>query len=143
MTNALTTTELRVIPFFSEFSDVQADWLLERREVFSQTENSLIYAEGNPSNAFWLLVKGEWEMVRRVRGVSEPLVYRSDKPGTWHGGVALIDTIAPASARAESQPRPARPDGDDATDGGVGLPCGAAPPGGRARGRKDARGDCA
>lgn len=66
------------------------------------------YAAGAPildpetSPAFYsFLIEGRWWMRRTIKGVA-PREWIDDRPGNWHGGIGLIDAVAPPEVKAET-----------------------------------------
>jgi hypothetical protein len=95
---------LEANPLFKDFSPYAVKYLIANCEVLHLNAETLLREEDeNPLSDFLVLLEGEWIMQRWVRGVKEPLIFQSSKPGTWHGGIALVDTVAPATVKTLSE----------------------------------------
>ena len=95
-------TELSAIDHFSGLSDEQLDQLLRGSEVVDYTADETILDPGRSQATYSFLLRGTWWMRRRIVGVDEPRDWTDDRPGNWHGGIGLIDKVAPPEVRAET-----------------------------------------
>jgi CRP-like cAMP-binding protein len=91
------TDELRSLPLFGSLTDEEADRLAAEAAEVSVTPGDPLFPGFEPTRAFWVLIEGRWRVVRRVAG-REDAMFEADRPGTWTGGVPLIDAIAPVRA---------------------------------------------
>ena len=49
------------------------------------------------TDSYWLLIEGRWRVERRIAG-DVRLMFEADRPGSWTGGIPVIDKIAPPRA---------------------------------------------
>jgi CRP-like cAMP-binding protein len=96
----MTAHDLLEIPLFADLSPDQVALVLERAAVVTHRAGDVIHDGEEPSAFFWVLLSGAWRNERRARGSLEPIIVERDKPGTWFGGIAFVDVVAPMTARA-------------------------------------------
>lgn len=89
MTARVSTAELSRLFLFEDLSGDQLAWLAETGEEVTTGANEQIYREGEPATCFVVLLDGTMAMSRRVRG-GEVEVNRSDRPGTYAGGIQAM-----------------------------------------------------
>ncbi|MFC0185043.1 hypothetical protein SAMN04515674_11552 [Pseudarcicella hirudinis] len=90
---------LKQNPLFNAFSDKQLLFLALNSKVLNIQKDSYLRVLDEKPSDFLVLLEGEWLMERKIRGVREPYVYISEKPGSWHGGIDMVDMIAPATVK--------------------------------------------
>jgi hypothetical protein len=78
---------------------------LERAKVVSLDRGDVVLSRDIRPNHYTFLIEGRWTMRRWARGVEAPVVWTDDRPGSWHGGVDVIDVLAPADVVVESHAR--------------------------------------
>ena len=91
---------LRAIDHFTTLSDDAVVTLIEGSEVIDYPDGATILDPARPRPDYSFLVEGRWWMRRDMIGVAAPFEWEDDRPGNWHGGVALYDAIAPVTVRA-------------------------------------------
>jgi len=89
--------ELRTLPLFDSLTDEECDRLMAEAAEVSVAPGTPLFPRFEPTRAFWVLIEGRWRVVRQVAG-REELMFEADRPGTWTGGIPLIDAIAPVRA---------------------------------------------
>ncbi|MEM9795919.1 MAG: cyclic nucleotide-binding domain-containing protein [Pseudomonadota bacterium] len=94
--------EIAGIDHFSGLSAPELDRLLEGAELRSYGAGDTILDPEHSQAIYSFLVRGKWWMARQVIGTDAPREWIDDRPGNWHGGIALIDKIAPPQVRAET-----------------------------------------
>jgi len=94
--------KLSKVPFFSALSLEQLQQVAEQAQEFSFKKGDAVRMRENTNNPFWILLYGSWSMKRFLSTQEEPLVYETDRLGSWHGGISIIDTISPAEIKATS-----------------------------------------
>lgn len=99
---SLSRDALHTIDHFSGLSDVETKRLLDGSTVETYTEGAKILDPARSQSVYSFLISGRWWMRRRIIGVDEPREWIDDRPGNWHGGIALIDKVAPPEVRAET-----------------------------------------
>lgn len=97
--------EIRKLPHFAVLSDKEFNWLLERSKVVSLDRGDVVLSRDIRPNHYTFLIEGRWTMRRWARGVDAPVVWTDDRPGSWHGGIDVIDVMAPADVVVESYAR--------------------------------------
>lgn len=85
---------------FKDFTEQQYQYLIQHTSVMRLSANTVIRDnDEKPARSFLVLLEGEWHMQRKIAGVDEPLVYHTDEPGSWHGGITIIDIIGIPSVK--------------------------------------------
>ncbi|MEM8554892.1 MAG: hypothetical protein AAGF71_08730 [Pseudomonadota bacterium] len=82
-------------------TDQQVDGLLTDSEVLYYTTGDTVLSPHAPPQVYSFLIEGRWWMQRKIAG-ADPVEWTDDRPGNWHGGVSLIDAVAPALVTAET-----------------------------------------
>jgi signal transduction histidine kinase len=72
------------MPLFEAFSDEQLLWLSEHGTVVRYDGGERVFSEGDPNEAFYVLIEGELQISKLVGG-HELIVTSSDQPGVWAG----------------------------------------------------------
>ena len=94
--------KIRSIDHFQRLDDVQIKRLLDSSDVrHYQAGEQILSAEVSP-NFYSFLISGKWWMQRQIVGVETVKEWVDDRPGNWHGGIVLIDRIAPPTVKAET-----------------------------------------
>ncbi len=86
--------EILSIPGFGELTSVEAQLLHGNATVIRADPGETLFSPFMPTDAYWFLIAGRWRIIRRVLGV-EQFMFEGDRPGSWTGGVSLIDAVAP------------------------------------------------
>ena len=94
MTNDI---DLKALPLLAAATDHEAADLLDRSTVIDAAPGEEIFPPFAVTDAFWILTKGRWRVTRRVAGTPQ-LMFEADRPGSWTGGIPIIDAIAPPMA---------------------------------------------
>jgi signal transduction histidine kinase len=114
--------ELRSLPFFETCSDEQLQWVIDHSSEVSLGARERIFVEGQPAEAFWVLLSGEWELTRLLDGY-EMATLATAQPGTWGGGATVAGDSYPIGARTLRPSRFLRiPDDDFRTMLATGFP---------------------
>ncbi|MEL7397763.1 MAG: hypothetical protein AAFN44_15495 [Pseudomonadota bacterium] len=92
----------RTLPIFAQLSEQAFGKLISASRLMTAKTGEKVLDRERPPEGFTFLLKGSWTMHRHLLGVEEPVVWVDDRPGSWHGGVAAIDAIAPADVWAET-----------------------------------------
>ena len=93
--------DIAAIDHFSGLDAPELGALLSGSEVADYGDGEAILDPEASKAIYSFLLSGRWWMRRRIVGVAEPRDWTDDRPGNWHGGIALIDAIAPPEVRAE------------------------------------------
>ncbi len=99
---AINIEKLSKVPFFNALSKKQLEQVAEEADEFGFEANEVVREESVVTDAFWILLYGSWKMERFLPNNTEPLIYETDKIGTWHSGIKVIDAIAPVKVTATS-----------------------------------------
>lgn len=94
--------KLGKVPFFNALSKEQLKQVANEAQEFGFDSGEIIRAKEETNNPFWILLYGSWSMKRFLNNQKEPVLYETDRLGSWHGGISIIDTIAPAEIKATS-----------------------------------------
>lgn len=94
--------QIGAIDHFSALDDDALDRLLEGSKMAAYAAEETILVPDRSAATYSFLVEGRWWMRRRIVGVAEPREWVDDRPGNWHGGIGLIDRVAPPEVRAET-----------------------------------------
>lgn len=97
--------EIRNLPHFAVLSDREFNWLMERAKVVTLDPGDVVLSRDIRPNHFTFLIEGRWTMRRWPRGVDRPVVWTDDRAGSWHGGIDVVDVIAPADVVADAHSR--------------------------------------
>ena len=95
-------TQIAAIDHFSGLDGAGLDRLLAGSRVATYAAGEAILDPKTSPGVYSFLVQGRWWMRRRIVGVAEPREWVDDRPGNWHGGIGLIDRVAPPEVRAET-----------------------------------------
>lgn len=94
MTNDI---DLETLPLLAGATDREAAILRSQSEVIDAAPGEQIFPPFAATDAFWILIEGHWRVTRRVAGIPQ-VMFEADRPGTWTGGIPVIDAIAPPMA---------------------------------------------
>ncbi len=83
---AFTLEELRTLFLFEKLTDEQLTWIAERAELRLYDEGAVVYREGEPGEALYLLLEGELRMLRNVSG-EETTVLTTSHRGAYSGAM--------------------------------------------------------
>ncbi|MEM8751057.1 MAG: cyclic nucleotide-binding domain-containing protein [Pseudomonadota bacterium] len=95
--------KLSEIDHFSKLDRAALIRLTKEAEFTTCDAGETILDPATPRAGFTFLIKGCWWMSRHIVGAETPFEWTDDRPGNWHGGVALFDAVAPAHVKAETQ----------------------------------------
>ncbi|MEM7644624.1 MAG: hypothetical protein AAF366_19180 [Pseudomonadota bacterium] len=96
----MTRNRLAAIDHFSDLSPDQLDRLLAGSDLVDYAAGAPILDPAKAPGGYAFLISGRWWMRRTIQG-SAPRDWVDDRPGNWHGGIPLIDAVAPPEVRAE------------------------------------------
>lgn len=82
--------DLRKLPLFAGLSDEQLAELAAAGSEVAIEPGITLFVEGHPAEAWWVLLDGTIELVRRI-GREDTVVARMDVPGRWAGGFRAWD----------------------------------------------------
>src|SRR5512143_2988157 len=91
----MTSASLRRIPFFAELSEPDLEWLAARAEPLDIASGSDLIREGEPADAAYVVLDGEFEVVKKSS--RQDIVISVRAAGEVFGEMALVDQ-APRSA---------------------------------------------
>ncbi|MDP9365843.1 MAG: cyclic nucleotide-binding domain-containing protein, partial [Chloroflexota bacterium] len=103
----MTIDELRGTFLFEAFSDDQLRWLIAHAEEDRRPAGATLVVEGEPADAFWVLLDGEMQILRKVGG-RETEMGTGTTPGTWAGWLPVFDRASVVTARTLRPSRFAR-----------------------------------
>lgn len=86
---------LRQLPFFAGLSTEDMDWLSARAEPVTVAAGEVLLEEGAPGDAAYVVVDGEFEVVKKSDG--QDIVIALREPGAVIGEMSLLDD-APRNA---------------------------------------------
>ncbi|MEO0619831.1 MAG: hypothetical protein AAFZ01_11210 [Pseudomonadota bacterium] len=92
---------LSAIDHFSKLGETALARLIDGAEFATYEAGDVILDPSAPRAGFTFLIVGRWWMSRHIVGAATPFEWTDDRPGNWHGGVALFDAVAPAHVKAE------------------------------------------
>ena len=90
--------DLRGTFLFESFSDEQLRWLAARSEEVTYPASERFLAVGEPVDALFVLLEGEFEVLRPVAG-RETVMGAGTAPGTWAGWLPVFDDLSQVTAR--------------------------------------------
>jgi CRP-like cAMP-binding protein len=96
------TTAIGRIDHFSQLDPAALKRLLDGSRITTYPQGATILDPGHSGGFYSFLIEGRWWMSRLVVGVATPREWVDDRPGNWHGGITLIDRVAPPTVRAET-----------------------------------------
>jgi signal transduction histidine kinase len=77
---------LKGMPLFEALTDAQVNWLATHSEVVTYKKGERVFIEGQPAEALFVLIEGQWRIAKIVGGYETVLV-TTDQPGTWGGAL--------------------------------------------------------
>ena len=80
----LTSAELKTLFLFEKLSDEQLDWIAEHGCTLRAPAGSLVLAEGEPADQFFVLLSGTIQLFRRI-GQDEVPTTRTEQRGVYMG----------------------------------------------------------
>lgn len=96
--------DIRKLPLVADASEAQATALLEASETVMVGPDNFLFPDFSVTDADWVLIEGDWAVARRVSGTPR-LMFQANRPGTWTGGIPVIDRIAPPAADIRASSR--------------------------------------
>jgi len=102
----MSVAELRALPLLDGLDDSQLEALLGAGEVAAFTAGQHLFEEQKPADAWWVLLEGRIDLVRRA-GAEESRIGAMSNPGQWAGGFRAWDEhgVYMASGRAAGSGR--------------------------------------
>jgi signal transduction histidine kinase len=82
--------DLRGLKLFDGLSDEQVADLAAAGSIVPVEPGAVLFTEGHPAEAWWVLLEGTIELVRHI-GREDTVVARMDVPGRWAGGFRAWD----------------------------------------------------
>lgn len=95
--------KLSEIDHFAKLDAPALAKLIDSAEITTYDAGDVILDPAMPRAGFTFLIEGRWWMSRHMVGAATPFEWTDDRPGNWHGGVALFDAVAPAYVKAETR----------------------------------------
>lgn len=95
--------KLSDIDHFSKLDKAELAKLVDGAEFTTYDTGEVVLDAATPREGFTFLIEGRWWMSRHIVGAETPFEWTDDRPGNWHGGVALFDAVAPAHVKAETR----------------------------------------
>src|SRR5215210_7900677 len=90
---------LRQVPLFADLSDGQLEWVASHAGEVGLNPGDVLFAEGDPAEAFYVLLEGELQIARRIG--AEEVVLAAHQAGEFTGAAPLLTgTSHVATARA-------------------------------------------
>ena len=89
--------DLQTLPLLAGAKEDDAARILATADVVTATAGEQLFPDYRITDAFWILIEGRWRVTRRVAGTPR-VMFEADRPGTWTGGIPIIDAIAPPRA---------------------------------------------
>ena len=99
-----TDIDLKALPLLQDATDRETAILHSQSELVHAAPGEEIFPPFAATDAFWILIRGRWRVTRRVAGVPQ-VMFEADRPGTWTGGIPMIDAIAPPMAAVLDEAR--------------------------------------
>lgn len=96
--------DLARIPLLSGATSDQAQQIAREASVVEGARGTTLFPDYTVTDAFWILIEGHWRVTRRVAGTPH-VMFENDRPGSWTGGIPIIDAIAPPRAELLSDAR--------------------------------------
>ena len=82
--------ELRATFLFAPFTEEQLYWLVAHATVVSFEADEYAFTHTQPPDALWVLLSGEWRLIRPVGG-RDVVVSSTSTPGVWSGWLPMLD----------------------------------------------------
>ena len=89
---------------FERFSDEQLRWLVEHSSVEVVPAGERFVREGEPAEALWVLLDGQFELIRTLAG-RETVTAGGEAPGTWIGWLPIFPDPSQVSGRTVRESR--------------------------------------
>ncbi len=103
MTAPVRPQDLAALPLFEHFTPDQLAWTVDHVDVTAYDAPTVLFREGDPTDALYVLLDGEIGLYRSVDG-DPRRTGGSDVPGAWIG----LPTIAPTQRLEARLERPSR-----------------------------------
>ena len=94
--------KIRKLLLFEKLSDEQLDWLSVNSTEVTYPAHERLIQEGEPAVALFSLITGEWRLTRQLAGHDTTLI-ETAQPGSWIGGIPLVDGIYQSSAQTTKE----------------------------------------
>ena len=95
-------TAIQTIDHFSQLDQAQLQRLIAGSEIKHYSAGDSILSPDVSPDFYSFLIEGRWWMQRKIVGVEPLRDWIDDRPGNWHGGIGIIDKIAPPTVKAET-----------------------------------------
>jgi signal transduction histidine kinase len=96
--------ELRRTFLFERFSEEQLRWLSEHSGVVTVPAGERFVREGEPAEALWVLLDGQFELIRTLAG-RETVTAGGAAPGTWIGWLPIFPDPSQVTGRTVRESR--------------------------------------
>ena len=93
--------ELRSTFLFESLTDEQLDWLVEHGTVENHPAGVTVYMQGDAAEAFYVLLDGEIELVKRMDG-TDVVLSTTSQPGSYAGVMRAFISVSGAQSWASS-----------------------------------------
>jgi signal transduction histidine kinase len=93
--------ELRRTFLFESLSDEQLDWLVAHGAVEDHPAGVYVYLQGDSAEAFYVLLDGEIELVKRMDG-TDVVLSSTSQPGSYAGVMRAFINVSGAQSWASS-----------------------------------------
>ena len=93
--------ELRRTFLFESLSDEQLDWLVAHGAVEDHPAGVYVYIQGDSAEAFYVLLDGEIELVKRMDG-TDVVLSTTSQPGSYAGVMRAFINVSGAQSWASS-----------------------------------------
>ncbi len=93
--------ELRSTFLFESLTDEQLDWLVEHGTVERHPAGVIVYTQGDSADAFYVLLDGEIELVKRMDG-TDVVLNTTSQPGSYAGVMRAFITVSGTQSWASS-----------------------------------------
>jgi signal transduction histidine kinase len=85
--------ELRSTFLFESLTDEQLEWLVEHGTVEHHPAGVIVYTQGDSADAFYVLLDGEIELVKRIDG-TDVVLNTTSQPGSYAGVLRAFITVS-------------------------------------------------
>ena len=93
--------ELRRTFLFESLSDEQLDWLVAHGAVEDHPAGVYVYTQGDSAEAFYVLLDGEIELVKRMDG-TDVVLSTTSQPGSYAGVMRAFISVSGTQSWASS-----------------------------------------
>ncbi len=100
---------IRRVPFFATLPPRHIRWLAETLQSHDIRDGEVLFVEGEPGDAFYVILQGEFEILKRREDGGEELVAKRGA-GEYIGEMSLLQPMGlrTATARVPATPKCSR-----------------------------------